>query len=64
VLHLLQHYCISTSTITNCNINDLLFFGVVFMNYWIKNVFFAENDGLLFGIDIVPYSINKLLKLY
>jgi len=34
------------------------------MNYWIKNVFFAENDGLLFGIDIVPYSINKLLKLY
>ena len=29
----------------------------------IKMCFFAENDGLLFGIDIVPYSINKQLKL-
>ena len=28
----------------------------------LKNVF-VENHGLLYGIDIVPYSINQTLKL-
>ena len=54
--------CIEVSFLLFCVYNVNIFVWCFYDLFSLKNVF-VENHGLLFRIDIVPYSINQPLKL-